>query len=147
MRITHHIVGIMALALVTTSCQRDNEIIEPTPLPKGGTGGKAALIVTPQHHKININECVVMIKYGATKMPALDQFDDTAGISFDLGRPTATFPGLTQGDYYIYAEGIDPDLEPGKEKISGGAHFRVIDTLAKNYEVYLQMDNPIHHEK
>lgn len=147
MRITYHIAGLLALALATTGCQRENDIVDPLPLPTGGTGGKATLVVTPQHHKININDAVVYIKYGTSIMPAMDQFDDTEYISFDLGRPTVTFPGLTQGDYYIYAEGTDYKLEPGKDKINGGAHFKVIDTFAKTYDLYLQMDNPIHHEK
>lgn len=149
MRITHHIIGFLAAAALFTSCQRENEVLEPVVLPAGGKGGKAVLNITPQHHKKNINDGKVYIKYAATTMPGMNEFDDSGTISFALGRPAVVFDELTQGDYYIYATGIDYDLEAGKDMVMGGAHFRVVDTLDKPdkpYDLYLQMDNHIHHD-
>lgn len=146
MRISYYIVGLLSLALTTSSCQRENPIVEPYVPQKGGEGGKTLINVTPQHHKININDGKVCIKYGAKEMPT-GEFDDTVALSFSLGRPAASFGGLTQGDYYIYAWGVDTELEPGKDMVKGGAHFRVIDTLENTYDLYLQLDNHEHHEK
>lgn len=146
MRITYHIVGFLAAAALFTSCQRENEILEPVVLPAGGKGGKITLHVTPQHHKVNINDGKIYIKYAATTMPGLNEFDDSGVLGFGLGRPTVTFTELTQGDYYIYAKGVDNNLEAGKDEVMGGAHFRVIDTLEKTYDLYLQTDNHLHHD-
>ena len=88
-----------------------------------------------------------IIKYAATTSPSNGVYDDTAIAGVVMNRPQAIFTELTQGDYYIYVEGTDNTLEPGKDKITGDAHFRVVDTLAKTYDLFLQMDNPIHHKK
>ncbi len=144
MRISHKILGVLAAAAILTGCVRESEIIEPEVLPAGGLGGKATLKVTPQHHKVNLGTAVVYIYYAEKTMPPLDSFDATDTVN--AADPTAVFEGLTQGDYYIYAKGTDYSLEQGKDEVMGGAHFRVIDTLEKTYDLYLQTDNPIHHK-
>lgn len=146
MRITYNIIGVFVATALLVSCQRKNDIIEPAPLPPGGKGGLIKLQVTPQHHKKDINSGMVYIKYAATKMPESMIFDDSAEVKVEQGRPIAPFEELTEGDYYLYAKGTDYSLEPGKDAVMGGAHFRVIDTLQKTYDLYLQMDNPIHHK-
>lgn len=143
MRISHKILGVFAAATILASCVRKSETLEPEALPAGGIGGKATLRVTPQHHKINLGDGVVYIYYAEKAMPPLDSFDATDTIN--AGDPTAVFEGLTQGDYYLYVDGTDYSLEQGMDKVSGGAHFRVIDTLEKTYDLYLQTDNPVHH--
>lgn len=144
MRITYKILGVFAAATLLVSCVRENEVIEPEPLPAGGKGGKATLRVTAQHHKKNINTGVIYIKYASKTMPsAIDSFDLTDTV--DAAGPVAIFDMLTQGDYYIWAKGTDYNLPQGNDEVWGGAHFRVIDTLEKSYDLYLQLDNPAHH--
>lgn len=145
MRITYNIIAFLIAASLLVSCQRENEILEPVVLPAGGKGGLIQLNVTPQHHKKDISSAKVYIKYAATSKPESGIYDDSASLKFDMNRPIASFPDLTQGDYYIYSAGTDNTLEPGKDMISGGAHFRVVDTLKKTYDLFLQMDNLIHH--
>lgn len=145
MRITYKIIGIFAAVTVLASCVRKNEVIDPEPLPAGGIGGKATLRVTAQHHKKNINTGVVYIKYASKSMPVIDSFNATDTV--DATNPTAVFEKLTQGDYYLYAKGTDYNLPQGNDEVMGGAHFRVIDTLEKTYDLYLQLDNPAHHEQ
>jgi hypothetical protein len=146
MRITYKIIGFFAAATVLVSCVRENEVIEPEPLPSGGLGGKATLRITPQHHKVNINTGVVYIQYAAKSMPAaIDSFD--AIDTVDATNPTAVFERLTQGDYYIYVTGTDYKLPQGNDAVMGGAHFRVIDTLEKTYDLFLQLDNSTHHKQ
>ena len=72
----------------------------------------------------------------------MDQFDDSVAA----GVGAASFDSLTQGDYYIYATGKDLTLEQGNDDIYGGAHFRIIDSVEKTYELFLQLDNHEHHE-
>lgn len=144
MNITTKIIGIFATAAVLTSCVRNNDIIDPVPLPAGGKGGKATLRITPQHHKVNINTGIVYIKYAAKTMPDdMTTFDAIDTVS--ATDATAVFDNLTQGDYYIYTRGTDYNLPQGNDEVWGGAHFRVIDTLEKSYDLYLQLDNPAHH--
>lgn len=150
MRITYHILGLVAAGFLMTGCQRKNDVLEPAKLMKGGTGGHGILHVTVQHHKENINEGKVYIKYGTDKMPDnIESFDEVKTINFSLGRPAVSFYELTQGDYYLYAEGIDFELEPGNNNVMGGAHYRLLynDTLDANYDLYLQTDNESHHNK
>ena len=150
MRITYHILGLVAAGFLMTGCQRKNEILEPVKLMKGGIGGHGRLNITVQHHKENINEGVVYIKYGANEMPDPSVgFDMVDTIDFSLGRPGVSFEGLTQGDYYLYAVGTDFELEPGNNQVMGGAHYRLLynDTLDATYDLYLQTDNESHHNK
>lgn len=146
MRLFHTITGLFAATLILVSCTRENEIIEPQTLPPGGLGGKISLKVTPQHHKKNVNQATIYIWYAKTSQQDLRSFDDSMNVAVDgTGRPVAMFDSLTQGDYYIYAKGVDYELDPGKDEVFGGAHFRVIDTLEKTYDLYIQTDNVIHH--
>lgn len=148
MRFVYTISSLLLATLLIAGCTRENDIIEPEPLPPGGKGGKITLNITPQHHKKNINSTTIYIWYAQTTQPDLRSFDDSMNVQIDqnLGRPVATFTDLTQGDYYIYAKGNDYDLEPGNDFIDGGTHYRVIDTLEKTYDLYLQMDNHRHHD-
>lgn len=153
MRITYNIIGFLVATFVLVSCIRKNDILDPVVLPAGGQGGLATIVVTPQHHKKNINSGKVYIKYAATEMAEISDinqfdrnlYDDSATVSFGLGRPASTFPKLTQGDYYFFCIGTDNTLEQGNDQVFGGAHFRVVDTLEKTYDLYLQLDNHKHH--
>lgn len=147
MRSFYRLSGILLAVTILVSCTRKNDIIDPTPLPPGGMGGKATLNVTPQHHKKSINDATIYIWYARTTQPDdLTSFDDSMDVTTSIGRPAATFVTLTQGDYYLYAKGKDFDLEPGNDEIMGGAHYRIVDTLERTYDLYLQMDNSSHHE-
>lgn len=142
MRITYNIVGVLLASALLISCTRKNDVITPPTPPTGGKGGLITLQVTPQHYNKDLNTAKVYIKYGAKTMPAMDSFDDSSKVDFTSGRPIAKFTSLTQGDYYLYAEGKDYDLKPGMEDVYGGAYFHVIDTLEKTYDLYIQLDNP-----
>lgn len=146
MRITYYIPVVIIAASIIAGCVRKNDVIVPEPLPKGGETGMCVLRVTPQHHKVNLSSAMVYIKYGATSMPARDQFDDSAPAVFDQNRPIAYLDTLGQGDYYIYAEGRDNTLEAGLDSVYGGGHFRIIDSFNQTYDLYLQTDNPMHHK-
>jgi|GEM_PF-1049039 len=144
MRIIYNIFGVLIATTVLLSCVRTNEVLEPIVLPAGGKTDSlgSTLKVTPQHHKNTINTGMVYIKYAATEMPAMDQFDDSAAIAMSA----ALFDSLTQGDYYLYSIGKDYKLEQGKDVVYGGAHFRIMDTLYRTYDLFLQLDNHEHHE-
>lgn len=142
MRSFYKFSGIVLAVTVLVSCARKNDIIEPVALPPGGEGGDITLNITPQHRKKNISDGTVYIWYARTELPAdLTSFDDSMDLSIDLGRPAATFKNLTQGDYFVYAKGTDFELEPGNDEVKGSSHFRVIDTLQRTYDLYLQVED------
>lgn len=145
MRFINKITTVVAAIALLTSCQRENEVIEPEMLPPGGTGGKITLNVTPQHREKNIGNfpvdtTIVYIKYGSDKMPAsLSDFDNFDTVRVMGGRPMVTFENLTAGQYYLYAEGQNDSLAPKNINVIGGAPFTIVDTFRKNYDVFLQL--------
>ena len=146
MRTIYNISGLLLATCLLASCTRKNEDIKPEPPFAGGKGGKATINVTTQHHEKNIFDSRVFIKYNATK-PAADTFgyDDVGNSGLMNGRPFISFSDLKAGDYYIYAMGTDNRIDTSRYNIRGGAHFRVVDTFAKSYDIYIQMDEPGHH--
>ncbi len=145
MRFINKITTVVAAIALLTSCQRENEIIEPVPLPPGGQGGNITLNVTPQHREKNIGNfpidtTIVYIKYASDMMPSgLSAFDDFDTVRVVNGRSTATFENLTAGQYYLYAEGKNDSLAPKNTSVIGGAPFTIVDTFRKTYDVYLQL--------
>lgn len=90
------------------------------PAPQGGKGGNATLKITPNHDGLNIDSCMVYIKYDASVIPFDNMFDDSTKARKIDGVPVATFSGLKTGNYYIYGMGWDLVRS---EKIRGGMPF------------------------
>lgn len=139
MRIIHNILGFVLATALLTSCVRENETVEPYEAPKGGKGGNATIKVTAQHHEKTISNAKIYVKYADKNYDYLP-WDD----SFVTGG-TAVLDSMKAGDYYFYAEGDDDALAPGDTRINGGASFKVIDTLKKEYNIFIQMDDWRHH--
>ncbi|MCB0697072.1 MAG: hypothetical protein KDC07_06890 [Chitinophagaceae bacterium] len=145
MRITYNILGCVFATVILLGCVRKNDVLDPITTPPGGKTDSlgATLKVTPQHHKVTINAGMVYIKYAAKTMPAsMDMYDD----SMTVASSAAMFDSLTQGDYYIYAIGHDYSLQQGSDVVYGGAYFHIIDSAEITYDLYLQLDNPNHHD-
>lgn len=94
----------------------------------GGKGGYATLLVTPVHDGLNIDSCMVYIKYDAPVVPANNVYDDSMMCTQINGTPTAKFTDLRTGEYYLYAKGWDIIRS---EKVRGGMPYEVNDSTAK----------------
>ncbi len=97
----------LAAALIfvmsSASCNRED------PEPKAGKGGNAVLHIVPRHHAKIIDSCLVFIKYNAQDLPS--EFDDSVWCKPVNGMSTATFTGLSKGQYYIFGRGYDEDID------------------------------------
>lgn len=113
-------VGVLAIAIAATSCQRkEKEDI-------GGKGGNATLRITPMHHSTEIDSSIVYIKYNASDAAAF--YDDSAWCVQVGGKPVATFTGLRKGKYYLYSTGFDPGVLPEPAKwwnVKGGVSYTI----------------------
>src|ERR1700741_2137378 len=92
-------------ALSASSCSRTEE----EPKSVGGKGGNATLKITPKHHDLNIDSCMVYIKYDAQDVPA--SYDDSAKAVMINNIPVATFAGLKKGAYYLFGKGWDASIK------------------------------------
>lgn len=147
MRTIYNVIGLSLAVCLLGSCVRKNDVVEPTPPPEGGKGGHATLAVTPQHHEKNIDDCRIYIKYAAVQMPnSLKDFDDSGDVAPKNGRPMIEFTDLRAGDYFFYAIGKDYSLDTSHNVLQGVAHFKVVDTLERTYDVYMQIDDAWHHQ-
>lgn len=131
---------IIALLLIVSSCREEKYDI-PTPAPVGDTGGHAKIIVTPQHHGSNVNEARIFIEYNATSPQP-----DTGDYDRAVDGPVAVFDSLKPGDYYIFALASHDSLNADQYNVYGGATFKIVDTLPRTYNLYLNVDNPWHHQ-
>ena len=102
------------------SCEHD------TFKPVGGKGGSAQLIVYPRHHGVTetLDSMVVYIKYDAADAPANGRYDDSAFCDIKNNQPTCTFSNLWNGNYYLYARGVDYAL-PAPGYVKGGLRYTV----------------------
>lgn len=142
MRTINNILGVILATVILTSCVRENEVIEPYEAPQGGKGGNAKLVVRAQHHEKNIDNAKIYVKY-ASKINEGEKWDD----SFTTGG-AAILDSMKVGDYYFYAEGVDTDIPaPHSQALKGSATFKVIDTLAKEYNVFIQIHDYWHHHE
>lgn len=108
----------MALAalITTTACKKK----EDTATEIAGKGGNATLKVTAQHHGDNIDSCTIFLKYNVQDKP--DTYDEEVVCVPENGKPVATFTGLKKGNYYIYGDGWDPDID---QKVVGGIPYTI----------------------
>lgn len=94
--------------LLLTGCKRDEPI---APGGNAGKGGNATLKVVPKHHGIVIDSCTVYIKYNTQDASAT--YDDSVKCMPDNGVSTAIFSGLKTGNYYLYGNGWDDNINMG----------------------------------
>ncbi len=126
--------GILKLALLSfasvllfAACERK----QPTPVGgKGGKGGNATLKVTPQHHGENIDSCTIYLKYNAQDKPSA--YDEEVKCVKENGKPVATFTNLNKGNYYVYGDGWDPDIE---QEVEGGIPYTITEETTKEITV------------
>ncbi len=139
MRTIHNILGFVLAITVLVSCVRKNDTVEPYTAPKGGKGGKAKITVTAQHHEKTISNAKIWVKY-APEIFEGESWDD----SFITGG-SAVLDSMLPGEYLFYADGNDEALAPGDTRLTGKATFKIIDTLEKEYNVFIQVDDWRHH--
>lgn len=97
-----------------SSCDR-------TEMEVAGKGGSTTLKVTPQHHGDNIDSCTVFLKYNAKDLPASGtSYDEEVICVQEGGKPVATFTNLKKGEYYVYGQGWDPDIN---QAVVGGIPY------------------------
>ena len=86
-----------------------------------GKGGQATLKVFPAHHMSLVHDCMIYLKYNAFSKPS--SFDDSMRV-LRLGDTSfAVFTQLKPGNYYVYGQGIDNNLDV----VDGGIGFRVVE--------------------
>jgi len=95
-----------------------------TPKPVAGKGGNATLKITPNHDTLNIDSCMLYIKYDAAVVPFDSTYDDSVRAINTTGIPIATFSGLKPGNYYLFAKGWDLVRS---EKVKGGLPFVILE--------------------
>ncbi len=98
----------------------------------GGIGGSATLKVTPKHHNKQIDSCKVYIKYNTLDAPAGAIYDDSAKCVLISGVPVATFSGLKNGPYYLYAFGYDPDVV---QNVKGGTPYTITSQTEQSFDI------------
>jgi len=115
MKNTHlFILSLFIILLFTFSCHKSGTSGCPT---GGGKGGTITLSVIPEHANYFVDSCTVYIKYGTLDAPSDDLYDDSAKVVLNDTTPVATFPGLTQGNYYLLGVGYHQLLN---ETVKGG---------------------------
>ena len=106
------------------------------PAITGGKGGNATLVVTPVHNGLNVDSCIVYVKYATVDAPAQNTYDDSQWVHISDTTPVAIFTGLKKGDYYIYGNGYHAVF---LSKVKGGipitistedSNFRLLPTSA-----------------
>lgn len=111
----------VAVMFTLSSCEREEDEM-------AGKGGSATLKVTPQHHGENIDSCTIFLKYNATDLPS--SYDEEVICVQEGRKPVATFSSLKKGQYYIYGDGWDPDIN---QAVVGGIPFQVEEE--RTYEI------------
>jgi hypothetical protein len=111
----------LVLAVSFIACNKG----EDEPALAGGKGGNATLHVDARHHTRAIDSCMIYIKYKAKDVPAF--YDDSMKVSGAAGLTTASFTGLTKGNYYLFAKGWDPSIS---HEVMGGLPFEIKEEMA-----------------
>lgn len=107
---------ILAAAGLSACNRKEND--------NAGKGGNALLRVVPKHHAVSkhILNGIVYIKYNAQDIPA--SFDDSASCIWIGGVPTASFPNLKKGKYYLMGKGFDSSI---KQNVQGGIPYEILE--------------------
>lgn len=124
---------IAAFAILGTGCRKikqssNSTTVTVTPedkevVPEAGKGGNATLQIVPVHDGLDIDSCMVYIKYNTGVVPGQDNYDDSAkAYKNEDGVPVATFRDLKTGNYYLFGRGWDLIRS---QKVRGGLFFVV----------------------
>ena len=145
MRTLYILFSVVIISAIAASCIRENEFVPAPPKLPGvkSDSGRNILRVTPRHHlNENIDSGVVYIAYDHA-VPT-GSFNDIKAVELKDGKRAAIFDSLEPGDYYLYATGIDRDLDT---LVRGGANFRIVpDTTPgkRTYDLYLDVTEGPH---
>ena len=94
------------------------------PKPIAGKGGNAAFRVIPNNNGIDVDSCMVYIKYDAAVVPIDGVYDDSTKAKMVDGTPIASFDGLLPGNYYVFGKGWDIIRS---QHVEGGIPFIVLE--------------------
>lgn len=130
----HTLLLLAAVMVVGTSCRKIKQSSSSTtttvtpnqeyPDPDAGYGGTANFKITAVHDTIQIDSCLVYVKFNTSVIAADSTYDDSAWAAVNRdGVPQASFYGLKPGDYYFYIDGWDIIRS---EKVSGGLFYTIL---------------------
>ena len=89
---------------------------------KNDIGGKATVILTPEHHESPIFGTTVYVKFDAVNLPSNPTSNYDLKITVDSTESSIPINELRPGDYYFYCEGYDPAFY---EDVKGGIGLRI----------------------
>jgi len=124
------LVGVGCKKIKSTSSTNTTTITNPdggtiVNPPTAGPGGEAGFRITPNHNNLNIDSCLVFIKYDAAVVPKDGKYDDSTWAKPDKdGVPVASFNGLKPGNYYLFGRGWDLIRS---QKVKGGLPFTILE--------------------
>lgn len=131
--LSRFLIILAATAFVGVGCKKLNHTSNSTvvtvspdqpPKPVSGAGGTASFRIIPNHNGIDIDSCMVYIKYDAAVVPADKQYDDSVKAMIVDGKPIARFDNLLPGNYYLFGNGWDLVRS---EHVHGGLPFVILE--------------------
>lgn len=142
--LSRYLLLLAAVILVGAGCKKlkrtENSVTVTTnggetPKSTGGKGGNASFEITPNHNGIDIDSCMVYIKYDASVIPQDGRFDDSAWAVREnkTTPPAAKFSWLKPGNYYVYAKGWDLIRSV---HVHGGLPFIIIQDNVNTNHIY-----------
>lgn len=142
--LSRYLLLLAAVILVGAGCKKlkrtENSVTVTTnggetPKSTGGKGGNASFEITPNHNGIDIDSCMVYIKYDASVIPQDGRFDDSAWAVRETKTtpPVAKFSWLKPGNYYVYAKGWDLIRSV---HVHGGLPFIIIQDNVNTNHIY-----------
>lgn len=121
-----------AVTLSILSCSKSSN-------DHAGKGGSATLTVQLEHHAVakNLQNGVVYIKYDAKDVPANGIYDDSAKCTGVDTMQTAVFTGLKNGNYFLYATGLDTSIY---KPVKGGGAYTITQQAPQTYILAVSED-------
>ena len=131
LKIFHLTLLAAAAASFLSACKKEDTCT-------AGTGGGLTLVVYPQHHGVSIPNQdnyrdTVMVKFNTQEFPGAGPSLYDLVVAGDSAEDHVHIPGLTCGDYYIYAVGFDTTQN---KRVTGGMPFS---TSATSGEVIVHL--------
>jgi hypothetical protein len=116
--ITRFLLPAMFLAVCISACKKDEKCT-------ASTGGNVTIIAYLKHHTMPIISHAsypdtVMVKFNTQEFPGTNPASYDLVIDGEAGEDHVHIPGVTCGDYYLYAAGFDTTIN---ERVSGGIPF------------------------
>ncbi|MBC7553147.1 MAG: hypothetical protein H7257_04135 [Taibaiella sp.] len=120
-------IAIAGVLLITPSCRTKEK-------ETAGKGGGASVNVYPQHHGVakNLVNFKVYIKYNTNDAPSSGVYDDSLTCINRDSLTIATFVGLRNGKYYLFANGYDTAV---KSNLSGGLPYTITVQAGQDLEL------------